>query len=59
MSKREVPNLNRDNFTAWKSLMKLHLGGIGDHAQSSITVKHVDLVGVPATKDIKKNKEHN
>ena len=59
MSKREVPKLNRDNFLACKILMRLHLGGIGDHAQSSILVEHVDLVGVPTTKDMKKKKEHN
>ena len=59
MSKREVPKLNRDNFPTWKSLLRLHLGGIGDHAQSSITVEHVDLVGVPTTEDMNKKKEHN
>ena len=58
MTKREVPKLNRDEFTAWKSLMKLHLGSIGDHAQTTIIVEHVDLAGVPITKDMKK-KEHN
>ena len=42
MSKREVPKINRDNFIAWKTLMKLHLGGLGDHAQSTITIEHVD-----------------
>ena len=59
MSKREVPKLNRDNFHAWKCLMKLHLGGIGDHAQSTILVEHVDPIGVPTTEDMKKKKEHN
>ena len=59
MSKREVPKLNRDNFTTWKILMELHLGGIGDHAQTSITLEHVDPVGVPTTEDMKKKKEHN
>ena len=58
MSKREVPKLNRDNFPTWKSLKKLHLEGIGDHAETSIIVEHVDPVGVPTTEDIKK-KEHN
>ena len=58
MSKREVPKLNRDNFHAWQSLMRLHLGGIGDHAQSSFIVEHVDLFGVPTIEDMKK-KEHN
>ena len=59
MSKREVPKLNRDNFPTWKSLMKLHLGGLGDHAQSTITTKHVDPVGALTAKDLKKKKEHN
>jgi hypothetical protein len=59
MSKREVPKLNKDNFIAWKSLMKLYLGSIGDHAQSSIDVEHIDPIGAPTAKDLKKNKEHN
>ena len=58
MSKREVPKLNRDNFLAWKSLMKLHLGGIGDHEQFTITVEHVDPTGAPTAEDMKK-KEHS
>ena len=59
MSKREVPKLNRDNFSTWKILMRLHLGGIGDHAQSSIIVEHVDPFGVLTIEDMKKKKEHN
>ena len=59
MSKREVPKLNRDNFPAWKILMKLHLGGLGDHAQSIITTEHVDLAGALTTEDMKKKKAHN
>ena len=59
MSKREVPKLNRDNFVAWKSLMKLKLGSIGDYAQTTITVEHVDPFGVPTAEDMKKKKEHN
>ena len=34
MSKRDVPKLNRDNFPTWKSMMKLHLRGLGDHVKS-------------------------
>ena len=55
MSKREVPKFNRDNFSAWKGLMKLHLGGIGDHGKSYITVEHVDSI-TPVTKDMRKKK---
>ena len=59
MSKRDVPKLNRDNFPTWKILMKLHLGGLGDHAQSTIITEHVDHVGAPTTEDVKKKREHN
>ena len=59
MSKREVPKLNRDHFTTWKSLMKIHLGSIGNHAQNSIMVEHFDLASVPIIEDMKKKKEHN
>ena len=59
MSKREVPKFNRDNFPAWKSMMKLHLRGLGDHEQSTITTEHVDPIGALTTKDLKKKKEHN
>ena len=38
--------------------MKLHLGGIGDHAQNCITVEHVDPT-TPTTDDLRKRKEHN
>ena len=39
--------------------MKLHLGGLGDHAQYTITIEHVDPISVPTTKDMIKKKEHN
>ena len=58
MPKREVPKLNKDKFVAWKSLMKLHLGSIGDHAQTTIIVEHVDLASVPTIEDMEK-KGHN
>ena len=57
MSKREVPTLNRDNFLAWKFLMKLHLGGLRDHAQSTITIEHVDPTGALIAEDLKKKKK--
>ena len=58
MSRREVPKLNRDNFSTWQYLMKLHLGGIGDYTQDCITTEHVE----PSTRtadDLRKRKEHN
>ena len=59
MYKKEVPKLNKENFPAWKSLMKLHLGGLGDYAQSTITTEHVDHVEALTINDLKKKKEHN
>ena len=35
------------------------LGGLGDHAQSTISVEYVDLTKFPTTEDMKKKKEHN
>ena len=59
MSKRDVPKLNRDNFNAWQSLMKLYLGSIGDYEKTSIIVEHTDLVGPLSVDDLNKRKEHN
>ena len=59
MSKREVPKLKKDNFSSWKMITKLELGGLRDHSQSTITTKHVDPTGALTTEDLKKKKEHN
>ena len=59
MPKREVPKLKKDNFIAWKSLMKLHLISIGDYAQSSIVTEHVDPTGTLTAEDLKNKQEHN
>ena len=39
--------------------MKLYLGGLGDHAQSTITTEHVYPNGALTVDDLKKKKEHN
>ena len=59
MSKRDVPKINRDNFLAWKILMNLHPGGLGNNAQSTIITKHIDPTGALTIDDLKKKKEHN
>ena len=59
MSKREVPKLNRDTFPTWKSMMTLNIGGLGDHAQSTIAIEHVDPIGVLTTEDLERKKENN
>ena len=55
----EVPKLNNENFPTWKSPMKLHLGGLGDHAQSTIITKNVNPTGTLIAQDLKQKKEHN
>jgi len=59
MPKREVPKLKKDNFVAWQSLMKLHLGSVGDYAQNSIVTEHVDPTGTLTIEDMKNKQEHN
>ena len=39
--------------------MKLHLGSLGDHAQTKIIVEHVDLACAPTAEDMKKKNENN
>ena len=39
--------------------MKLHLGSIGDYAQASIKVDHVDPTGPITKEDLSRKKEHN
>ena len=39
--------------------MRLHLEGIGCHAQTSIKVEHVNLVGVSTIEYMRKKKERN
>ena len=59
MSKREVPKLNRDNFVAWQSLMKFHLGSISDYAQTSISVDYVTPTRPLTVEDLRRRKDHN
>ena len=59
MPKREVPKLNKENFIAWKILMKLHLGSISDYAQTCIVTEHVDPTGTPSAEDMKNKQDHN
>ena len=58
MSRREVPKLNKDNFSTWKILMKLHLRGIHEYVKECIKIEHVDPA-TPTTNDMRKKKEHN
>lgn len=57
--KKEVLKLNKENFPAWQSLMKLHLASIGDLAK--YYVKHDYVIPTPplTTKEMKEKQEHN
>ena len=59
MYKKEVPKLNKENFPAWQSLMKLHISRIGDTAWSSVEHPYVDQIGTLTTKQLKGRKEYN
>ena len=59
MYKKEVPKLNKENFPAWKSLMKLHLAGIGDSAKYYIEHDHATPIGPLTTKEMRAKQEHN
>ena len=39
--------------------MKLNLGRLRNHAQSTITIEHVDRIGDLTAKDLEKKKENN
>ena len=59
MYKKEVPKLNKENFPAWQSLMKLHISGIGDTTWSSVENGYVDPTETLTAKQLKERKEHN
>ena len=43
--KREIPKLNRDNFSAWQGLMKLHLAVVGDTGLKYLEEKYEEPSG--------------
>ena len=51
MYKKEIPKLNKENFPAWQSLMKLHITGMEN--------VYTKIVGTLNTKQLKARKEHN
>ena len=59
MYKKKVPKLNKENFLAWKSLMKLHISRIGDTTWSSVENSYVDPTGTLTVEQLKARKEYN
>ncbi len=56
MYKREVPKLNKENFPTWKSLMKLHIFGVGDTTWNSVENAYFDPTGTLTAKKLKARK---
>ena len=57
--KREIPRLNRDNFSVWQGLMKLHLASIGDTRLKYLDAEYVEPSGTLSANDIAEKKTHN
>ena len=59
MYKKEVPKLNKEDFPAWKSLMKLHISRLGDTSWTSVKNRYTTITGIPTSQQLKEKKEHN
>ena len=57
--KREISRLNRDNFLAWKGLMRLHLASIGDSRLKYLDEEYAEPTSTLFVNDIAKKKTHN
>ena len=56
--KREIPKLNRDNFSAWQGLMRLCLASIGDLGCKYLDEEYT-TTGILYVGDIAEKKNHN
>ena len=50
--KREILRLNRDNFSAWQGLMRLHLATVGDTGLKYFEEKYEEPSGTLLVNDI-------
>ena len=57
--KREIPRLNRDNFSTWQGLMRLHLASIGDSRCKYLDEEYTAPTGTLSVGDIAERKNHN
>ena len=57
--RREIPNLNGDNFPAWQELMRLHLATINDLGCTYLDVEYKNPNGTLSIGDIVEKKNHN
>ena len=57
--KSDISRLNRDNFSTWQGLMKLHLASIGDTGLKYLDAEYVEPTGTLSVNDIAEKKTHN
>ena len=56
--KREIPKLNRDSFTTWQGLMRLHLATVSDTGLKYLEEKYEEPCGTLSVNDIAEKKTH-
>ena len=57
--RREIHKLNKDNFKAWKELMRLHLETIGDIGLKNLDANYKDPIETMTIEEIAEKKSHN
>ena len=57
--KREIPRLNRDKFSTWQELMRLHLATISDSRCKYLDEEYQTPTGTLSVGDIAKKNNHN
>ena len=57
--KREIPRLNRDNFSTWQGLMRLYLASIGDTGLKYLDEEYTTPIGTLFVNDIAEKKTPN
>ena len=57
--KREILKLNKDNFKAWKELIRLHLETIGDLGINFLNAQYKTHIGTMSVEEIVEKKSHN
>ena len=55
--KREIPRLNRDNFSTWQGLIRLYLAFIGDSRLKYLDEEYKIPSGTLSVGDIAKKKD--
>jgi hypothetical protein len=57
--RREIPKLNKDNFVAWKDLMKFHLATISDSGLKYLENAYKNPTRTVTVEEITEKKNHN